>query len=50
MALALGVERLDEIAERITGLMNVKAPVGPFRQAQDAAATRRAHQRLPQKP
>jgi 4-hydroxy-3-polyprenylbenzoate decarboxylase len=28
MALALGVERLDEIAERITGLMNVKAPEG----------------------
>jgi len=26
MAMALGVERLDEIAERITGLMNVKAP------------------------
>ena len=30
MALALGVERLDEIAERITGLMNVKAPEGLF--------------------
>jgi len=28
MALALGVERVDEIAERITGLMNVKAPEG----------------------
>jgi 4-hydroxy-3-polyprenylbenzoate decarboxylase len=28
MALALGVERLDEIAERITGLMNVKSPEG----------------------
>jgi 4-hydroxy-3-polyprenylbenzoate decarboxylase len=28
MALALGVERLDEIAERIQGLMNVKAPEG----------------------
>lgn len=28
MALALGVERLDEIAERIKGLMNVKAPEG----------------------
>ena len=28
MALALGVERLDEIAERIRGLMNVKAPEG----------------------
>ncbi len=28
MALALGVERLDEIAERITGLMNLKAPEG----------------------
>ncbi len=26
MALALGVERLDEIAQRITGLMNIKAP------------------------
>src|SRR6478609_4112370 len=25
MALALGVERLDEIAQRITGLMNIKA-------------------------
>ena len=30
MALALGVERLDEIAERISGLMNVKAPEGLF--------------------
>jgi len=28
MALALGVERLDEIAERISGLMNMKAPEG----------------------
>ncbi|MGA3048680.1 MAG: UbiD family decarboxylase [Terracidiphilus sp.] len=28
MALALGVDRLDEIAERIKGLMNVKAPEG----------------------
>jgi 4-hydroxy-3-polyprenylbenzoate decarboxylase len=28
MALALGVNRLDEIAERIKGLMNVKAPEG----------------------
>jgi 4-hydroxy-3-polyprenylbenzoate decarboxylase len=28
MALALGVERLDEIAERISGLMNVKPPKG----------------------
>ena len=28
MAFALGVERLDEIAERITGLMNLKAPEG----------------------
>lgn len=28
MAMALGVERLDEIAERISGLMNVKAPEG----------------------
>jgi 4-hydroxy-3-polyprenylbenzoate decarboxylase len=28
MAMALGVERLDEIAERIGGLMNVKAPEG----------------------
>ncbi|MGA8042704.1 MAG: UbiD family decarboxylase [Terracidiphilus sp.] len=30
MALALGVERLDEIAERIHGLMNLKAPEGLF--------------------
>jgi len=30
MAMALGVERLDEIAERIRGLMNVKAPTGLF--------------------
>jgi len=30
MALALGVNRLDEIAERIRGLMNVKAPEGFF--------------------
>ncbi len=30
MAMALGVERLDEIAERIKGLMNVKAPGGGF--------------------
>ncbi len=28
MALALGVDKVDEIAERITGLMNVKAPAG----------------------
>ncbi len=28
MALALGVERIDEIAERIAGLMNLKAPEG----------------------
>jgi 4-hydroxy-3-polyprenylbenzoate decarboxylase len=28
MAMALGVDRLDEIAERISGLMNVKAPEG----------------------
>jgi 4-hydroxy-3-polyprenylbenzoate decarboxylase len=28
MALALGVDRLDEIAERIRGLMDVKAPEG----------------------
>ena len=28
MALALGVEGLDEIAERITGLLNLKAPEG----------------------
>ena len=28
MAMALGVERLDEVAERISGLMNVKAPEG----------------------
>src|ERR1700741_3817952 len=30
MALALGVNHLDEIAERISGLMNVKAPEGLF--------------------
>jgi 4-hydroxy-3-polyprenylbenzoate decarboxylase len=30
MALALGVSRLDEIADRIKGLMNVKAPEGLF--------------------
>jgi 4-hydroxy-3-polyprenylbenzoate decarboxylase len=30
MALALGVDRLDQIAERIQGLMNVKAPEGLF--------------------
>jgi 4-hydroxy-3-polyprenylbenzoate decarboxylase len=30
MALALGVDRLDEIAERIHGLMNVKPPSGGF--------------------
>jgi len=30
MALALGVERVDQIAERIQGLMNVKAPEGLF--------------------
>ncbi|MGB6687417.1 MAG: UbiD family decarboxylase [Terracidiphilus sp.] len=28
MALALGVQRIEEIAERITGLMNLKAPEG----------------------
>jgi 4-hydroxy-3-polyprenylbenzoate decarboxylase len=30
MALALGVDNLDEIAGRITGLMNLKAPEGLF--------------------
>jgi 4-hydroxy-3-polyprenylbenzoate decarboxylase len=30
MALALGVDRLDEVAERITGQMNIKAPEGLF--------------------
>jgi 4-hydroxy-3-polyprenylbenzoate decarboxylase len=30
MALALGVDRVDEIAERIQGLMNLKAPEGFF--------------------
>jgi 4-hydroxy-3-polyprenylbenzoate decarboxylase len=30
MAMALGVERLDEIAERIKGLMNMKPPEGLF--------------------
>ena len=30
MAMALGVSKLDEIAERITGLMNVKPPRGLF--------------------
>jgi 4-hydroxy-3-polyprenylbenzoate decarboxylase len=30
MALALGVDRLDEIADRIKGLMNMKAPEGLF--------------------
>ncbi|MDE3202026.1 MAG: UbiD family decarboxylase [Acidobacteriota bacterium] len=30
MALALGVEKVDQIAERITGLLNIKAPGGGF--------------------
>ena len=30
MAMALGVSRLDEIAERIKGMMNIKAPEGLF--------------------
>ena len=30
MALALGVERIEEIAERISGLMNLKPPQGGF--------------------
>jgi 4-hydroxy-3-polyprenylbenzoate decarboxylase len=30
MAMALGVERLDEIAGRISGLMNMKPPAGGF--------------------
>src|SRR5579864_1846166 len=30
MAMALGVERTEEIAERISGLMNVRAPQGGF--------------------
>ena len=30
MAMALGVEKLDEIAGRISGLMNMKAPAGGF--------------------
>src|SRR5579864_5994668 len=30
MAMALGVERVEEIAERISGLINIKAPQGGF--------------------
>ncbi|HWA94230.1 MAG TPA: UbiD family decarboxylase [Terracidiphilus sp.] len=30
MAMALGVEKVDQIAERITGLLNIKAPGGGF--------------------
>ena len=30
MAMALGVDRIEEIAERISGLMNIKAPQGLF--------------------
>ena len=30
MAMALGVERIEEIAERISGLINIKAPQGGF--------------------
>jgi 4-hydroxy-3-polyprenylbenzoate decarboxylase len=30
MTMALGVDRIDEIAQRISGLMNVKAPEGLF--------------------
>src|SRR4051812_42188881 len=30
MAMALGVDRVEEIAERISGLMNIKAPQGGF--------------------
>ena len=30
MAMALGVDRVDEMAERISGLMNLKAPEGLF--------------------
>jgi len=30
MAMALGVEKLDEIAERISGIMNMKPPSGGF--------------------
>ncbi|HET7102824.1 MAG TPA: UbiD family decarboxylase [Terracidiphilus sp.] len=30
MTMALGVEQLDEVAERIRGLMNIKAPEGLF--------------------
>jgi 4-hydroxy-3-polyprenylbenzoate decarboxylase len=30
MAMALGVERVEEIAERISGLMNLKPPAGGF--------------------
>ncbi len=39
MAMALGVERLDEIAERINGTDEREGAGGILRQAEDAAAT-----------
>ena len=44
MAMSLGVDRLEQIAERIHGLMNLKAPEGPARQAQDAPSDQRTRQ------
>ena len=48
MAMALGVERLDEIAERIKGLMNVKSAIRTLRQAEDAAPIGRVDQCVPE--
>ena len=49
MALALGVDRIEEIAERIARPDECQGARGPVRQAQDAAPTGRAHQRLSRK-
>lgn len=47
MNLALGVERLDEVADRIHGLMNMKPPHRHDGQAQNAPPTRLHHRRFP---
>jgi len=42
MALALEVNELDEVAERIQGFLKMETPQGFFRQGQDAAEARGA--------
>ena len=48
MKLALGVDSLDEVAERIRALLDVKSPEGIHGQAEDAADAGRGGEVLPQ--